>query len=435
MNSRTLIPLVVLLLLTAPLTTTLAAHHPSHAIKKPLALHHTALSPLDLSTATRGFGGHHKLKVNGFISAGFALTNANKPADYLVPGYGRINHNPRFASASLVGVQLTGSLSPSMSAVVQLLATGEDTNGYRPYRPRVDWAFLRYRSTNNAQWRVGRMRIPAFLYSQNQEVGATYTPVILPPEVYRVLPFNDFNGIDLTLQYPLGDSSWRFSFNPLFGQNTSQFDLYTNDQHFSALEPFHVPYGTTATFDENYLYGASATLANDVVTLRGSWLQTQLTMNLPSFVVEIDGALPLAVPAQARVIDAKTATFYSAGAALHGQHWQAALEYVHRKAPDTIASLSGSYGWLGYHVGKYTPYVGYARLWTTDLAKISGPGSERRQEQESLFAGLNYHLSSALVEKWGISYITPRKSTQGLFTPDLTKKHVALFSAQLNVVF
>ena len=43
----------------------------------------------------------------------------------------------------------------------------------------------------------------------------------------------------------------------------------------------------------------------------------------------------------------------------------ASLEYTKRKTKSFIADTTGWYGLLGYRVGKFTPFVGYAKL-TTD---------------------------------------------------------------------
>ncbi len=390
-----------------------------------------------------GFGPDSRIQINGFMSAGVSYADTKNGAKYNIYDHGAVSNNWAFAPNSLAGLQVTGHIVPGLDAVMQIVADGSNINGDQSYHPQVDWAFLRYKLNNNWTFRAGRMRIPAFLYSQTQQVGYTYPWVFLPVEVYRILPFSDFNGVDVIFRHNLGKSDWVVTLHPFVGENTSKFDLYTNVQtqaQAAAMKsPFIIPGGTTATFHENSLYGIEASVGNKILTVRGSYLHTTLTADIP-VTCTMGGVMGCMSPGQVVTItppgvDKKGAYFYSGGVKLNYHNFIAAGEYAHRSTPDSIASLTGYYGMVGYRIGKVLPYFSYGRLKTTDLNKISGPGSELAQAQQSYTLGVDYYFNSYVVAKVGVSRIEPLDGTYGLFTADPGRSNVMLYSGSVDVIF
>ncbi len=403
-------------------------HTVKQTVKQPKKVQ--APAPVNLSHKYFGFGPRSRIQINGFMSAGVAATDVSNDVKYGIPGHGTVGKDLGFAANSLAGLQITGNITPKLSAVLQVTATGEDINGQKSYRPMVDWAFIRYKYNNNLQFRAGRMRIPAFLYSQTEEVGLTYVPVFLPPEVYRLLPFYNFNGVDLTYSKNLGNSGWVAKFNPFFGENKSDYDLYSN-------APELIPNGTTATFHENYMYGGNVNISNQYVTLNATYAHTNITMDLPSYVLP-NPAAPgqyMPIPAAKGVVKDKGASFFSTGAKLNYHHWLIVSEFAHRSTPDRVASLSGAYGMVGYRIEKFLPYFIYARLWTTNKSKIKTPGSELAEAQQSFTVGTDYYINKNLVAKVGVSRITPLDGTNGLFNGNPGEKHVLMYTASLDIAF
>lgn len=62
------------------------------------------------------------------------------------------------------------------------------------WRPDNDWLI-----------RAGRLRLPAYLNSEQLDVAATYNPARLPAEVYAVLPPDNLDSLDITRSWSLGD--------------------------------------------------------------------------------------------------------------------------------------------------------------------------------------------------------------------------------------
>ncbi len=382
----------------------------------------TASAPNPVNVASKfGLGGKSRIKINGFLSAGASKTDT--AANYNIPGHGSINNKFNFTTNSLAGIQITGNMTQQLSAVIQLVADGDDINGNSPYRINAEWAFLRYAPFESLQFRAGRFRIPAFMYSNTEEIGYTYPWVFLPPEVYRIVPFDNMNGFDMISTVNLGNSGWYLQLQPFVGQNQSKFDLYTNAP--AAL----LPPGTTATFDENDIIGGVVTLGNQYLTLRGNYTRVRLNGYIPN--------LSTVGGQQVNLFNNQETNFYSLGAKFDYQNVLMVGEYAHRETPDQIASLTGYYGMVGYRIGKLLPNFTYARLRTTNAAQllVTQPFAELPQDQYSYTLGAAYYINSNLVAKVGVSQITPTNGTNGLFQTAPGDRHVYLYSVSLDAIF
>lgn len=360
-----------------------------------------------------------RIHIYGFASAGIAKTDTS--ANYNIPQQGAINQELNYMANSIIGVQATVDITKTFSAVVQLVANGNDINGNKPYHVKADWAFLRYKPISGLQLRAGRFRIPAFMYSATQEIGYTYPWVTLPNEVYRIVPFNNMNGFDMIYSLPLGSSGWQVKFQPYIGESKSQYDLYTN-------LPSIIPPGTTATFDENDLIGGVVSVSNQHLTLRGNYTRVDLNGYIPG--------LPTVNGQRYSLLHNATASFYSFGAKFNYHHFLAMGEYAHRSTPNRLAALTGYYGMVGYRIGKFLPNLTYAHIDTTNThALITTPGAELPEAQKSYTLGLDYYINSHFVAKVGVSQITPLDGTNGLFNAPVGRKHVYLYSASLSAIF
>ncbi|MBN8489602.1 MAG: hypothetical protein J0M20_17965 [Burkholderiales bacterium] len=121
---------------------------------------------------------------------------------------------------SVLGVQLDAQFSPEWSATVQLrLGPAENHDSRWSLRP--SWAFVAWRPDNDWLLRLGRMRVPFFLRSEQLDVGQTYDEARLPTEFYSLAPTSDFNGLNLSRSLWLADGE--LSIDGYLGQ-TSLFN-------------------------------------------------------------------------------------------------------------------------------------------------------------------------------------------------------------------
>ena len=375
-----------------------------------------------------------RIKIDGFAQAGGSSGNMRtNPAtgdsvEYNIPEKGAVTNRLRFNPNTLAGIQLTGKITDQFNAVIQLVADGDDTNGNKAYRPDVPWAFLRFRLNQNAEWRVGRFRLPLFLYSKTQQVGFTYPWVFLPNEVYRIAPFENINGYESIYSINLGNTGWTGRLESFVGANSNELDLYTRGVVPGA--GIAIPQGATARLDENQIYGGAISLSNINFKLRGAYFHTKITGFLPNFVVPGVGSTRLNLFNNAPV------SLYSVSAKADYHHVIAIAEYGHRDVPVQLASFSGYYFLIGYHYKQFLPYFTYARIANTNkMRQLEQPFSEFIQSQFSYTLGLDYYLNSHLVAKGSISQINPFDGGNGLFTANPGRRHVYIYGLEIDATF
>ncbi|MCH9643507.1 MAG: OprO/OprP family phosphate-selective porin [Gammaproteobacteria bacterium] len=373
-----------------------------------------AVRPIQLGKKL-GLKNSSKIKINGFMSAGAARTTS--PVAYGVVQHGEVKNTTNYNALSLIGLQVSANLSPSISVATQLVSNGDNTNGNSAYSVNADYAYLRYQLNNNLQVRAGRFRLPVFMYSETLEVGYSYPWVFLPNEVYRIVPFNNLNGANFIWKGGLGTGGWTYSLEPYLGASTSQFDLYMGSA--SAITS-----GTTASFDENDMYGAVVSVGNSHVTFRGTYARLTLSGNAEN-------------SAKTQILSPQHDYYYAGGVKFDSHNFVVAGEYAHRETPAPLASLTGYYAMLGYRIGKLLPTLTYAHLETTNTSALS-TSDELPQDQESFSLDSAYYISSNFMAKIGISDIRPLSGTRGLFnttTPGLLKKNIWMYCASVNAVF
>lgn len=151
-----------------------------------------------------------------FGTLGYAISD--KPYAY---NYGTISEQGSFYASSRVGAQFDWQITPRLSAIVQgEIAPARDKD--HRFRPRLSWAQLAYRVTDNWALKLGRARLPALLYTQNSNVGMSYFAARLPIEVYDLSPTFEYDGISSTYTWDVGDD----------GMHTISWNTYAGISHF-----------------------------------------------------------------------------------------------------------------------------------------------------------------------------------------------------------
>lgn len=133
------------------------------------------------------------------LLAGMAIAGGHAQAvDYSLSGFGTvqytqgdneknylrfINEDGTFKINSIIGGQLDVQLNDKFSATVQYVVAPKQR---RDEGVELDnrWAFLKFRPNDNWHFKLGRQRLNFYLDSENLDVGHTYVPANLNPEVY-----------------------------------------------------------------------------------------------------------------------------------------------------------------------------------------------------------------------------------------------------------
>ena len=351
-----------------------------------------------------------RIQLNGFLSAGTSRSTAPDNVDYIVPERGTIGNTTTFNPNSLLGLQINVDITNKLAAVGQLVASGDNSNGNTPYDVSSSWAFLRYDYNPSLQIETGRFRMPLFIYSPTQQVGYSYSWIFLPNEVYRMVPFQDMNGITALYHTPLGQSNWTLNLQPFYGATSSQYTIYGANQAGNNL---NYSEGILTNFNENNISGLSVDIGTQNVTWHAAYTYLSLQTLNSSTVVSTDDV-----------------SFYDLGVKATLNNWQLTSEYAHRSVPDSIAELTGYYASVGYRWDKLLPSFTYAHL-TTD----NEPSTEYLQDQDSFTLGINYYKNSRVMYKFSVSDVIPSGGDDvGLFTGD-TQGNVIIYGAQANVIF
>lgn len=282
---------------------------------------------------------------------------------------------------SRIGAQLSATLTPRLSAVIQLVAEQQHDGSYTP---QVEWANLRYQFSDDASVRVGRIVLPIFMVSDFRKVGFANVWVRPPVEVYGLVPVTSADGVDGSYRAQLGEVSTTVQMN--FGQSDG------NLANGSALEARNSR-------------GLSVTAERGALTARLGVQQTDLTLEgvNPLFdAFRLFGPEGIAI-AEKYDADGSLLRFISIGAQYDPGNWFVIGEAAQAHSHSFVGRQTAWYLSGGYRFGDFTPYLTYATVDTAD--ETSHPGltvplypPELRGVAAGLNAGLNDLLSSRAIQ-------------------------------------
>ncbi|GAB2180594.1 hypothetical protein DLREEDagrD3_08170 [Denitratisoma sp. agr-D3] len=158
--------------------------------------------------------------VSGFGTVGYAKSDKSYAYERFIDKNGTFNQD------SLFGVQVDAKFSPQWSATYQAkYAPSQQIDGQ--WDVTTAWAFASWRPNDDWLLRLGKMRVPTYLYSQYTDVGAAYDFVRLPVEVYAFTPSTDFIGANVTRSWALDAGD--LSFDIYHGATRISRRLYLRD--------------------------------------------------------------------------------------------------------------------------------------------------------------------------------------------------------------
>lgn len=295
--------------------------------------------------------------LTGFGTVGYAVSDQN--FQYLR----YIDNGGTLKADSLIGVQGELRFNSQWGATVQAVASAPRTRD-DGYEAKVRWAFVSFRPNNEWLFRAGRLRPPFFINTQNAEVGVTYDQARLPVEVYSLSPVYDFDGGAVTKTWPLENAE--INLDAYWGKSDVKF-RFLSFQRDGAQTIFPSQY-----FPEKITsMGLVLSHASGPLFLRGGVHRATLRPDGPQQFIEFTPT-PFPAPppfggtlyAPSRVIDEVGVTVFTLGADWRSGDWRVTAEYGQRIINDTklgVDSKSG-YATVARAIGKWTPYVTYARL-------------------------------------------------------------------------
>jgi len=379
---------------------------------------------------------------SGFGTLG-AVHSDERQADYVSSalkgdGAGRTASWSRHVDSKLGG-QVDLTFTPRWSAVLQVVT--EQRLDYS-YRPRLEWANLKYQVTPELALRLGRIALPLFMAADYRKVGYAYPWIRTPIEVYGVVPLSNSDGVDLSWQW--NGESMRSTTQALYGRTD-------------------VPLYDGARLRGRHIAGLSHTVEQGAFSARASLITTRLTVSLfPELFSALDGFGPVGrdIAQRLNMVD-KRATTVSAGLSYDPGRWFVMGEAGYSKVDGYLGGTRSAYLSSGWRHANLTPYAGYARVWgalppgSTALplgglpppyAAVGGvvntalAGLMRTvPSQSTLSAGLRWDFAANVALKLQHERVTTRSGSRGMFistVPDYRSGRTAqVSSAALDFVF
>ncbi len=317
---------------------------------------------------------------SGFGTLGVVHSSENQ-ADFTSviskPNGAGYSHNWSADVDSLLGGQVTAKLSSRLSAVLQVIA---EQNYDDTYRPHVEWANIQYQFTPTFRARVGRTVLPTFLLSDTRNVAYTYPWVRPPLEVYRLMPVSSIDGVD------------------------AHYRIYAE----GITNNVQVNYGSAqirlpgaGTIKGEQAWSLSYRVEYHAATVHIAYQSAKLTLD--SVEPLFDGFSQFGPEGVAIAdkydLDNKPLHVLTVGAAYDPGQWFVMAEWGRSDTHSLYGSGTAWYASGGYRLGKFTPYLTYARAKADNL---SDPGLDLSTVPPSLVgtaAGLNATLNSLLSTK------------------------------------
>jgi hypothetical protein len=289
------------------------------------------------------------MSFSGYGTLGAASSNESR-GDYLVdafkpdgPGY---TDKVSLKVDSRVGGQAMAEFSPKLSAVLQVLVQQDYDDRWRP---RVEWANLKYQVTDELSLRAGRIVLPVFMVTDSRRVGYGNPWVRPPVELYSLVPVTNSDGADATWRVPIG--AWNNSLQVTFGRSNSHFP---NASGFDA-----------GVAEARRIFAFNDTVEIGPFTGRVSLGEARLTIEAyqPLFdAFRQFGAVGGNAIADRYNVDDRRVTFAGFGATYDPGTWFVMAEWARFDTHSIVGRKSAGYVSAGPRLGKFTPYATYARL-------------------------------------------------------------------------
>lgn len=131
-----------------------------------------------------------------------AVHSTEDKADYtanpISPGQAGYSKRWAFDVDSRVGAQLGVQFDKRWSTVVQVVHEKTIDNSWKP---RLNWAYVKFQATPELAVRVGRIALPLFLAADYRQASYALPWLRTPVELYSLMPISNSDGIDASYRW------------------------------------------------------------------------------------------------------------------------------------------------------------------------------------------------------------------------------------------
>ena len=241
---------------------------------------------------------------------------------------------------STLGMQLDLRLDRRWSAVVQVVGEQRLDNSWRP---RVEWANVKFQATPDLALRAGRIALPMFLTAEYRKVGYVYPWVRPPVETYGALPFTSSTGVDATLRWTAGSV-----------RNASQVFYGRDDIRLAS--PYHAHTRRILGLSNNSDWGA--------LNVHLNLMRSEVTLDIGDALFDAYkqfGPAGAAIAARYQ-IDHKVMNLANIGASYDPGAWFVMAEASRSRSETFVSSTNSAYVSAGWRWNAFTPYATLATV-------------------------------------------------------------------------
>ncbi len=373
---------------------------------------------------------------NGFGTIGLAKISNNSISQNQSGSF--ITDDFRFAQDTKFGLQLGASLNDYFSATIQAVIRDRED-----YDPDLEWAYVTLAPKPNLKFRLGRLRLPLFYYSDTIEVGFSYPWIRPPSNVYEVGGvLSSYEGGEILYDHWFGGS--QVSLQAYLGKSSDSTER---------------PDGEEGSFKFEDIVGLVLMLERDFWGLRASYQQTDLSLRVPSINL-LSNALNAAgfqtISSAINLDDIET-TYISFGAFADYNDWLFRSEFINIDFDDRILPEQKlAYLTIGRHWQDFTLHYTYSRRYMNGKKGLSNPINaaadaipvfpatigaiaqlralaggvdilldELEYNRQSHILGVNYGLTDSTVLKFEVEHVRD----------DDSKDHATIFGFSFDYIF
>jgi hypothetical protein len=389
------------------------------------------------------------LQLHGYLTAGLAKLSGNQGQTYPInpggTGTSIIESDISSKYDSVAGLQLNYHLNDHLDMAFQTYLAAQDLSQHpklKQYAFKIQSAYVDYNFDDEWTVRAGRFPFATYLYSDNQRVGEAYPWVRLPPGVYAKLGglFAE-NGVAVIYKHTFNDD-WILRIQPSFGQEN------------------------LSSYQVNQLKQLTMSLSNDNLTLHLGSALASVNLDQP-LVANLNSGIDNALIGQgysasqiSQYDDTFTSNFKShnlrgafsdAGFIYDNGRWLVVGEMSSLRFSGFVNDFNAGYVSLGYHFGKWLPYVVYSSYKDVNLDEVNqipAPGNRiyaatADVDQHTMSVGIRYKLKDNVSLKFQADRVSGFQSNylSGLFLPPpnatgpSSLKSVFIYSLSLSTAF
>ena len=330
---------------------------------------------------------------------------------------------------SILGSQLSYKFNDNLSLITQGIIRKDD---FGDIKPSIDWSYLKYDSNENFIFKIGRIKLPYYKNSNNNNIGYSKLMIREAIEVYGQMPFNIYNGVEFIYSNLI--NKYFYTLQGSYGQEDFNIPIQTLNQEFKNKI--------------KDLKAINFTFGNDIIEARASYLHGKISTEnkfIDNIFSSLKGKKDLIVLANKYEMKDKNAEYFGLGLFIDYHNFIFSSEYGKRKVDSFYLGTSGFYTTLGYRFGALIPYFTYAKIKMDENTTINTEDYRlnylieiQNVAQDTKTLGFKYHINQNIDFKFEYQRIRP-KGTNGGFnlnaTGDYENSNSNIYSFAIDFIF